>query len=189
MKAANLALFDSERGLDRGRDKGVEVVWYLLKCLFFLSPLPWPSSWKVKILRSFGAKVGDGVVIKPRVNIHFPWKLIVGDHVWLGEELFILNFEPITIGSNSCLSQRAFLCAGNHDFRDEAFSYRNAPITISEGVWVGAQCFVGPGVTVGAETVLTAGSIVTKDIPENRIFGGNPAIELGVRWKEAGRPQ
>jgi putative colanic acid biosynthesis acetyltransferase WcaF len=131
----------------------------------------------------FGAKVGVGVTIKPRVNIHFPWKLELGDWCWLGEEVFILNFEPVTIGANSCISQRVFLCGGNHDFRDPAFSYRNAPITIKAGAWVGAQSFVGPGVVIGEEAVCSAGSIVTKDLSSNRIYAGNPAQGIGVRWK------
>lgn len=181
-----LDLFDPRKGLDRGRSKAVELVWYLLKCAFFLSALPWPSGWRVALLRGFGAKVGEGVVIKPRVNVHFPWKLVVGDHAWIGEEAFILNFEPVTIGSHACISQRAFLCTGNHDFRDPAFSYRNAPITIGAGAWVGAGVFVGPGVTVGEETVVAAGAVVTRSLPANVLCSGNPARERGPRWKTAG---
>lgn len=174
--------FDATRGLDRGRGKFVEMLWYMVKCGFFLSPLPWPRRLKCGLLRLFGAKVGVGVVIKPRVNIHFPWKLELGDHVWLGEEVFILNFEPVKIGSHGCVSQRAFLCAGNHDYRDPAFSYRNAPITVGRGAWIGAQTFVGPGVEIGEETVVAAGSTVTRTLPPNRIFRGNPATDCGQRY-------
>lgn len=159
---ARLDLFDPNKGLDRGRAKFVEAVWYLLKCAFFLSALPWPSGLKVMLLRAFGARIGRGVVIKPRVNIHFPWKLTVGDHSWIGEEVFILNFEPVTIGSHVCVSQRVFLCTGNHDYRDPAFSYRNATITIGDGTWIGACVFVGPGVKVGDGMVAVAGTVVTQ---------------------------
>jgi putative colanic acid biosynthesis acetyltransferase WcaF len=175
--------FDAEKGLDRGRSKAVEAVWYLLKCVFFLSALPWPSAFKVALLRAFGAKMGRGVNIKPRFNVHFPWKLEVGDHAWIGEEVFILNFEPVKIGAHACISQRAFLCTGNHDYRDEAFAYRNAPITIDDGAWVGASVFVGPGVEIGAETVVAAGSVVTHNLPANSVWAGNPAVQRGVRWK------
>jgi putative colanic acid biosynthesis acetyltransferase WcaF len=122
-------------------------------------------------------------VIKPRVNIHLPWKLVIGDYTWIGEEVFILNFEPVTIGSNCCISQRAFLCTGNHDYRDIAMSYRNAPIRIEDGAWVGAQCFVGPGVIMAREAVATAGSIVLKNLPEAMICSGNPCVHLKPRWK------
>ena len=177
--------FDPGKGLDRGRPRAAEMVWYLLKCAFLLSALPWPSRFKVALLRAFGAKIGDGVVIKPRVNVHFPWKLEVGDHAWIGEEVFILNFEPVRIGAQVCVSQRAFLCTGNHDYRDPQFTYRNAPITIGNGAWVGASVFVGPGVEIGDEAVLAAGSVVTRHVPANAVVAGNPAGELGVRWKGA----
>jgi len=174
--------FNPTLGLVRGRSRPVEIVWYLFKCAFLLSSFPWPSELKVNLLRAFGAKVGKGTVIKPRVNIHFPWKLELGNYVWIGEEVFILNLEPIKIGSHACISQRAFLCTGNHDFRNTHFSYRNAPITVGDGAWVGANVFVGPGVQIGPEAVLTSGSVAIRNIAANTIVAGNPAIESGVRW-------
>src|SRR5262249_3617612 len=90
-------LFDPRKGMDRGRPLWFETIWYLCKCAFFLTPIPVPSAIKRTILTMFGARIGKGVVIKPRVNIHFPWKLTVGDHTWIGEEVFLLNFEPIAI--------------------------------------------------------------------------------------------
>ena len=105
--------------------------------MFFKTFIPWPSYLKVILLRFFGASVGKRVVLKPNINFHFPWNLSIGSDVWIGEEVFILNFSQVTIGSNVCISQRAFLCTGNHDFRDTAFSYRNAPIFLSSGCWVG----------------------------------------------------
>ena len=154
--------FDAEKGLDRGRSKAVEAVWYMLKCVFLLSALPWPIGLKRFLLRAFGAKIGEGVVIKPRVNIHFPWKLEVGDLAWIGEEVFILNFEQVKIGAHACISQRAFLCTGNHHYR--------------------AGVCVGPGVEVGEEAVVAAGSVITRNVPANTIVGGNPACGRGVRW-------
>jgi len=176
--------FNSSDGLERGRSKTTEILWYLFKIVFFLSALPWPQGIKRLILNSFGAKVGTGVVIKPRVNIHFPWKLEIADHVWIGEECFILNFEPIVIGSHSCLSQRTFLCGGNHDFRSTDFRYRNGPISISNGVWLGANSFIGPNVTIGTDTVVGAGSVVNTSLPPNQICKGNPCIPISQRWKD-----
>ena len=177
-------LFDARQGLDRGRPRLVEATWYLLKCLFFLSPLPWPTSFKCALLRLFGARIGRQVYIKPRVNIHFPWKLQIGDHTWIGEEVFLLNFEPIAIGSHCCISQRAFVCTGNHDFRKPEMSYRNRPITIQDGAWIGAQVFVSPGVTVGSEAVVTAGSVVTSDLAAGMVCSGNPCHPVQPRWKK-----
>lgn len=175
-------LFNARIGLDRGRPRSVEAIWYLVKCLFFLSAIPWPNSWRVTLLRWFGAMVGTGVRIKPRVNIHLPWKLQIGDHAWIGEEVCILNFEHVKIGAHGCVSQRAFLCTGNHDYRDPLMSYRNRPITIGDGAWIGAQVFLGPGVTVGQEAMATAGSVVVRDLPPAMICSGNPCRPVKQRW-------
>lgn len=177
--------FDATRGLVRGRAKIVEAVWYLVKCAFFLSALPWPSRFKCGLLRWFGAKVGKGVNIKPRVNIHFPWKLELGDWCWLGEEVFILNFEQVKIGAHACVSQRAFLCGGNHDYKDPSFAFRNQPISIGQGAWVGASVFVAPGVHVGDFAVIAAGSVVTRDMPERMVCSGNPCTPQRQRWNTA----
>jgi putative colanic acid biosynthesis acetyltransferase WcaF len=177
-------LFDARKGLDRGRTKPVEAAWYLLKCLFFLSPLPWPSGFKCSLLRLFGATIGRQVYIKPRVNIHFPWKLSVGDFTWIGEEVFLLNFEPIAIGAHCCISQRAFLCTGNHDYRQVDMPYLNRSIYIGDGAWIGAQVFVAPGSAVGSETVVTAGSVVFGDLVAGMVCSGNPCRPIKPRWKQ-----
>jgi putative colanic acid biosynthesis acetyltransferase WcaF len=177
-------LFDSSRDLDRGRPFIVEAIWYLAKCLLFLTPLPVPSRMKCMVLRWFGARIGQGIVIKPRVNIHFPWKLAIGDFTWIGEEVFILNFEPVALGAHCCISQRAFLCTGNHDYRRPEMPFRNQAITVEDGAWVGAQSFVAPGIHIGTEAVITAGSVVTKNQPARMICGGNPCTPFRNRWPE-----
>lgn len=175
-------LFDPKSGLDRGRSRAAEALWYLVKCAFFLSPLPFGSGFKCALLRAFGARIGRNVVLKPRLNIHFPWKLTVGDFTWIGEEVFILNLESVTIGSHCCLSQRAFLCTGNHDYKRPHMPYRNSPIAVGDGAWVGAQAFVGPGVTIGSEAVITAGSVAACSLPPEMICSGNPCIPTRNRW-------
>jgi len=176
--------FDAAEGLDRGRPVLVEVAWYLAKWLLFLTAFPVPCALKRAILRLFGAQVGKGVIIKPRVNIHMPWKLVVGDFSWIGEEVFILNFEPVTIGSHCCVSQRVFLCTGNHDYRQAHMPYRNEPITMADGAWIGAQAFVAPGVEIGKEAVIAAGSVVTKSQPPRMVCAGNPCTPVKPRWPE-----
>lgn len=181
----NLADFDSSQNLDRGASKGKEIIWYLVKMFFFLSAFPYPSGLKKKLLVLFGAKVGRGVVFKPRINIHFPWKLEIGDNVWIGEEASLLNFEKLTIGNNVCISQRAFICGGNHDFRKPSMPYRNSPIILEDGCWIGAGCFISAGITVGVDAVVTAGSVVTFNLNPNGIYRGNTLSYVNERWKQA----
>lgn len=182
MKKVRLDLFNSKLGLDRGASKAKEMLWYAVKVVFFLSAIPYPSKLKVFLLKAFGSKVGKGLVIKPRVNIHFPWKLVVGDNVWIGEEVFLLNFELLTIGNNVCISQKVFVCGGNHDYKDPTMPYRNGVIVIEDGSWVGAASFVGPNVKIGINTIVSVGSIVTKSLPENGVFSGNPLQLVKERW-------
>jgi putative colanic acid biosynthesis acetyltransferase WcaF len=140
-----------------------------------------PSALRVFWLRWFGAKIGKGVVIKPQVKITFPWKLEMGDHVWLGEECWLLNLERITIGSNVCISQRAFLCTGSHNYKSPAFDLIVKPIQVEEGAWIGAGAWVGPGIRVGTHAVLTAGSVATSDLQPFGIYQGNPAVLIKQR--------
>ena len=151
----NLSTFNNVE-FDRGASRGTEMLWWLCRSLFFASWFPVPSKIKVMVLRSFGAKVGEGVVIRSRVNITFPWKLEIGNDVWIGDEVMILSLAPVKIGSNVCISQRAFICTGSHDFSKESFDLITKPIIIEDGCWICAQAFIGPGVTVPEGTMVKA---------------------------------
>jgi putative colanic acid biosynthesis acetyltransferase WcaF len=160
---------------DRGASRLMEAAWHAVKCLFFQTAWPWPSELRVFFLRQFGAKIGVGVVIRSQVNITFPWRLSVGDHVWIGEEVLILSLAPVTIGSNVCISQRAFLCTGTHDFRSETFDLKTKPVMLRDGCWIAAQAFVAPGVEIGEGSVVGAGSVVLENVPPRSVVHGNPA--------------
>jgi putative colanic acid biosynthesis acetyltransferase WcaF len=165
----------SNRGFRRGAGALKEALWLIVGLLLFrICPFCF-SPLKCLVLRAFGARVGRGIIIKPQVKITFPWKLEIGDHVWLGEESWLLNLEQICIGNNVCISQRTFLCTGNHDYKSSTFDLIAKPITVEDGAWLGAGSWVGPGVTIGSHAVLTAASVATKDLDPWSIFQGNPA--------------
>src|SRR5476651_2287949 len=103
------------------------------------SSFPWPMAFKAFLLRLFGATVGKGLIIKTKIRIKNPWRLIVGDNCWIGESVWIDNLDDVIIGANVCLSQGAMLLTGNHDYTISSFPYRLGKIRIEDGVWIGAQ--------------------------------------------------
>lgn len=163
------------RGFDRGAARWKEALWIVVKSIFFLTALPWPSALRCALLRVFGARVGRGVAVRGNVNISFPWRLTVGDHVWIGEEVLILSLAPVVIEDSVCISQRAFLCTGSHDYTKPTFDLITKPITIRRGAWVAAQAFVAPGVEIGAGSVLAAASVAVSAVPPGVLARGNPA--------------
>jgi putative colanic acid biosynthesis acetyltransferase WcaF len=176
----NLSTFNNA-GFERGAGRCKELAWLALRSFFFEhSVMPW-YGLRRRILRTFGARLSPNVVIKPGVKITFPWRLTVGENSWLGEECWLLNLAPISIGKNVCISQRAFLCTGSHDWSKESFDLITRPITVEDNAWICANAFVAPGVTIGDGTVITAGSVVTKDMPSGMICSGNPCAPVKPR--------
>ncbi|MBV9275226.1 MAG: WcaF family extracellular polysaccharide biosynthesis acetyltransferase [Verrucomicrobia bacterium] len=166
---------------DRGAGIVKEGLWLVVSLLLFrLCPFSF-SALKRVVLRIFGAEIGCNVTIKPQVHITFPWKLTVGDHVWLGEECWLINLERISIASHVCISQRAVLCTGSHNSKKVTFDLITRPIKLEDGVWIGAGSWVGPGVVAGSHSVLTLGSVATKDLAPYGIYRGNPATEINQR--------
>lgn len=157
------------------------IVWYFFNIFFFKNPYNPFSKLKVFLLRLFGAKVGKGVIIKPAVNIKYPWKLIIGDHVWIGEEVWIDNLAKVTIGSHSCLSQGAMLLCGNHNYKKSTFDLIVGEIRLEEGVWIGAKAIVTPRITCYSHSILTAGSVATSNLEAYGIYQGNPAVKIRSR--------
>jgi putative colanic acid biosynthesis acetyltransferase WcaF len=166
---------------DRGAGRIKEGLWLIFSWLLFRAcPFSF-SALKRTVLRAFGARIGNNVTIKPQVKITFPWKLAIGNDVWLGEECWLLNLEKIIVEDNVCISQRAFLCTGSHNYKLPTFDLITRPIVLKEGSWIGAGAWVGPGVQVGAMAVLTACSVATGSLAAFGIYQGNPAVLVRER--------
>lgn len=157
------------------------ILWTLTSALLFRTSLPVPTAIKVAILKIFGAQIGIGVVIKPSVNIKYPWKITVGNNTWIGEDVWIDNLAAVNIGDNCCLSQGCYLLTGNHDFTSSTFDLLISEINIEDEAWVGAKAVVCPGVKLQRASILTVGSIATKNLEEFGIYQGNPATKIKYR--------
>ena len=158
-----------------------KILWYFINALFFLNPLNPFSSLKILLLRIFGAKIGDHVLIKPRVNVKYPWLLEIGNYVWIGENVWIDNLGKVKIGDNVCISQGAMLLTGNHNYKKSTFDLIIKEIILEDGVWIGAKAIVCPGVNCGSNSFLTAGSVATKNMEQFMIYQGNPAMPIKKR--------
>jgi len=166
---------------DPGRSLAVRALWFFCGLPLVRSRLVPGSGWRRAVLRSFGARIGPAVVIKPGVRVKYPWLLSVGAHSWIGEEVWIDNLAPVAFGDNVCVSQGAYLGTGNHDWTDPAFGLVVRPVTLGNGAWVGARALICPGVTVGECGVAASGSVVAKSIPPREIHAGNPAAFVRMR--------
>lgn len=131
------------------------------------------SKQKIFILKKFGASIGRSVIIRRSVKVHFPWNLEIGDDCWIGEEVWFINHEKVKIGSNVCISQRSIICSGGHDYRSASLEYAHKPVVIKDGAWVCLDVKVLPGVTIGECSVVSAGEVVRKSLPDySMLIGG-----------------
>lgn len=151
------------------------LLWYITSMVFFQSSWNLSSGLKVFLLKCFGAKIGVGVVVKPRVTIKYPWNLRIGNHCWIGEKVWIDNLALVTLEDNVCVSQGALLLCGNHNYKKQFFDLIVGPITLCEGSWVGAKSCVAPSVNLGSHSVLSMGSVATSSLEPYFIYSGNPA--------------
>src|SRR5215211_5846402 len=156
-------------GYDKGRPYVVQAIWFAVQNLVF-SKWWLPGALRPRLLRIFGAQIGSNVFIRHRVRVLWPWKLAVGDNSWIGEDAWILNLEPVSIGHDVCISQGVFLCTGSHDMSSPTFEYDNGPITIEDHVWIGAQAMILRGVTVGKAAVVGARCNVSANVPSRSLL-------------------
>ena len=163
-------------GYQPGRSAFVRLLWYLVNSLFFQSTLFPINRLKVGLLRLFGAQVGNGVTIKPSVTIKYPWRLSIGSHAWIGEKVWIDNLADVCIGSHVCLSQGAMLLTGSHDYKQPTFDLMTGRILLEDGVWIGAQAVVCPGVIGRSHSVLSVNSVATTYLAAYKVYQGNPAV-------------
>ena len=155
-------------------------VWMLIAQPVFGSG--WLSyTQRARLLKLFGARVGDGVVIKPGVQVKYPWHLELGDHCWIGERVWIDNLTTVRIGTQCCVSQGAYLCTGNHDWSEPGFRLMIAPVQLCEGSWAGAKSVLTPGSVLGRYAVAAAGAVITGNVPDFQIYAGNPARFVKTR--------
>jgi putative colanic acid biosynthesis acetyltransferase WcaF len=160
----------------------LRVAWSVVSLLLF-KPTPWfLYAWRAMLLRLFGARVGKGCHVYPRVAVWAPWHLTLGDHVGVANGVTLYAMDKIVIGDYAVISQGAHLCGGSHDYNRENFQLVAKPIEIGPHAWVCAEAFIHPGVVVPEGAVVGARAVVSKSLPEPwAVYAGNPCTRVGAR--------
>jgi len=166
---------------DEGASKFKWALWFIANALFVWAPLNPFSGLRKAVLRAFGAKIGEGVIIKPRVQVKFPWNLEIGDHCWIGEAVWIENQGKVRIGSHCCLSQGATIMTGNHNYKKPTFDLIVKDVVLEEGVWIGSKAMVTQGVTCHSHAVLGVNSVTSSDLDAYTIYAGHPCRAIRKR--------
>ncbi|MBX3112202.1 MAG: hypothetical protein KF857_09350 [Fimbriimonadaceae bacterium] len=158
------------------------LAWMCFHALVFRVGVKWfGKEWRARLLRLWGAQIGENTNIAPSVKILQPWRLVVGDWTSLAEDVEVYNFDWVRLGDQTVVSQRTYLCTGTHDFTDPTMPLTFKPITIGSECWIAAEAFIGPGVVVGDRTVVGARSVVVKDLPPGMVCAGHPCKPLKPR--------
>lgn len=162
------------------KEKLGRICWSICVPVFRFSPRPF-WGWRNALLRCFGAKIGRNVRIFPSVRITIPWNMKIGDAVGVGDRGIIYALGRIQIGDRATISQGVHLCAGSHDHLDPKMPLVKDPIEIGCDVWVCADAFVGPGVSIGEGSVVGARAVLMKSTEPYAVLVGNPAIQVSTR--------
>lgn len=174
----DLSKFKSELSL---RNKLLRFLWAIVwATAYVVSPRPF-HKWRVFLLRSFGANIDSGVRIDGTARVFYPPNLTLCKNVVIGPSVHLYCVAPIEIGPNSMVSQRSYLCTGSHDYTKPHLPLVAAPIRLGSGVWVCAQAFIGPGVSIGDNAIVAAAAVVVKAVGAREIVGGNPAKLIKLR--------
>lgn len=181
----DLSLAPGER-VAWGRSKTVVYLWAVFELLFVTNPWQISSTLRVRVLRLFGATIGEGVIFRPRTRVKFPWKLYIGDRSWIGEGVWIHNQDDVSVGHDVVISQETFITTGSHSHRRD-MALLTKPVTIEAGSWLTARCIVVGGVTVGQSAVVGPGTVVRRDVPPNSVVQTADVSTIGVRFPISGK--
>lgn len=140
---------------------------------------------RVVLVKRMLKSCGQGLRVGRKANISSGQRVVMGDNCGLAEGLVILG--DVSAGNDLMLGPDVVMISYNHEYSDTKIPMRaqgasaSRPITIGDDVWIGMRAIVMPGVTIGSHAIVAAGSIVTKDVPDWAIVGGNPAKVIKYR--------
>lgn len=176
----DLSKFKMPPNFRRASALKVQLWWLVQATLFKCSPQVL-YGFRAFLLRLFGAKVGKSVVIRPTVTVTYPWNVSIGDYAWIGDDVVLYSLGEIKIGDHAVVSQRSYLCTGDHDHTQIDFPIRGHQIIIENEAWVATDVYIAPNVTIGRGAVIGARSSVFKNMPEGYLCFGSPCKPIKLR--------
>ncbi|SMY33295.1 sugar O-acetyltransferase [Photobacterium andalusiense] len=138
---------------------------------------PSEANKRAELMQQLFADIGEGCYIEPPLHANWGKHTHLGDNVYANFNLTLVDDTHIYIGNNVMIGPNVTIATAGHPIEPilrEQITQFNIPVTIGNNVWIGAQCVILPGVSIGNNSVIGAGSIVTKDIPSNVVAMGNP---------------
>jgi putative colanic acid biosynthesis acetyltransferase WcaF len=160
----------------------VILLWMIVEFIFVTNPLQLSSTIRMICLRSFGAKIGKRVILRPRVRVKFPWNLEIGDDCWIGEGVWIHNQNKVVVSHDVVISQETMITTGSHSHRKD-MSLLTRPVNIEAGVWVTSRCMILGGANLGQSCVISPMSVISGSVPAGKVWGSISTAELSDRFK------
>lgn len=174
MNYQNLELYKNPKDF-RGKSPFIVQIWWFTRAILFRLSPQFMYGWRRFLLRLFGAKIGKSVILRPSVSITYPWKLAIGDFSWIGDDVVLYTLGNITIGKNTVVSQKSYLCTGLHDYLKTEFPICSKEILIDDECWLATDVYIAPGITIGKGTIVGARSSVFHNLEAGNIYVGSPA--------------
>ena len=183
MNIQDLSLYKTPKGF-RGKSAITVQLWWMVQATLFAMSPQFLYSWRRFLLKCFGAQIGKAVIIRPTAKINYPWKVKIGDYSWIGDDVVLYSLGDISIGKNTVVSQKSYICTGTHDYTKVDFPILAKKIIIGDGCWLATDGFVSPGVTINDGVVVGARSTVIKDLESNSVYVGSPVKFIKKRTIE-----
>lgn len=165
----------------RGRSAVLVQVWWIIQATAFAMSPQVAFGWRRWLLRLFGAQIGTGVKLRASCRTTYPWNLKIGDHSQIGDNVEFYNLAPVYVGEHVVISQGCYICTAGHDPARADFAIYRSPVVIQDQVWLAAQCFVMPGLTIAEGTFAMVRSLITRSTEEGAVVSGAPATQAGWR--------
>jgi len=161
------------------KNRFFRIIWSIVSFFFFkLCPRPF-HAWRIIILKLFGAKIGVNCRIHRNVKIWAPWNLIVGNNVSIADNVNLVTMDKIQIKDFVNISDGTYLCCGSHNYKSKNFELYTKSIILEKYVWICAESFIHPGVTISEGIVVGARSVVNKNLNNKyTVYSGNPCKKI-----------